>query len=197
MAWVIVSLIAVFVIAGVAAVIVGRRRAPRPRHRVSTLRRLVATIAGVLAGIVLAVSGAGVTYAYLNAQTSVGGATLRSGTLGLTVSSVDSTGFAALLPGETVQRDITVTSTGDAKAAVTVKRAAAGPLVVAFARVACASVTGSTTWTTVTTSAASVDDFAAGQARSYCLRASAPTSGLTESTTTSFTLDFVSTQRVA
>jgi predicted ribosomally synthesized peptide with SipW-like signal peptide len=195
MTWVIFGLISVFVVAGVTATLVVRRRAPRRRHRVSALKRLVATISGVLVGIVLAVSGAGVTYAYLNAQTTVGGATLRAGTLGLTVSNVDATAFTALLPGETVQRDITVTSTGDAKAAVTVKRTAAGPLVVSIASVACANVTGSTSWTTITTSAASIGDFTAGQARTYCLRGSAPTSGLAENASTGFTLDFVSTQK--
>lgn len=194
MTWMILIALALLV-AITATVFAVTRRSRRPRHRVSSVKRLLASAAGVTAGIVIAVSGAGATYAYLNAQTTAGGATLTSGTLGLTVSTVDSAAFTLMLPGETVQRDLTVTSTGNAKATVTVKRAAAGALVVSLAPVACASVTGSTTWTTVTTTASSLGDFAAGQARTYCVRAVAPTSGLAKSASTGFTLDFVSIQK--
>jgi hypothetical protein len=196
MTWMILIALALLV-AITATVFAVTRRSRRPRHRASSVKRLLASAAGVTAGIVIAVSGAGATYAYLNAQTTAGGATLTSGTLGLTVSTVDSAAFTLMLPGETVQRDLTVTSTGNAKATVTVKRAAAGALVVSLAPVACASVTGSTTWTTVTTTASSLGDFAAGQARTYCLRAVAPTSGLAASASTGFTLDFVSTQKAS
>src|SRR5690606_18902101 len=148
-----------------------------------------------MAGIIIAVSGAGATYAYLNAQTTAGAATLRAGSLGLTVSTLDANAFTLMLPGETVQRDITVTSTGDAPAVVTVKRSAAGLLAVALAPVACSAVTGSTSWTTVATTASTLGEFTAGQTRTFCLRASAPTSGLTKSSSVGFTLDFASTQK--
>lgn len=194
MTWIILIAFALLV-AIIATALAVKSRSRRPKHRVSSVKRLLASAAGVTAGVVIAVSGAGATYAYLNAQTSAAGATLTSGTLGLTISTVDSTAFTLMLPGETVQRDVTVTSTGNAPATVTVKRAAAGALVVSLAPVACASVTGSTTWTTVSTTASSLGDFLAGQARTYCLRAVAPTSGLAESASTGFTLDFASTQK--
>lgn len=194
MIWIALAALALAVAAVVTGVLV-RRRTPRPKHRTSSIKRLLASAAGVLAGIVIAVSGAGATYAYLNAQTSAGGATLRSGTLGLTVTAVDSAAFTLMLPGEIVQRDVTVTSTGQAPATVTVTRAAAGPLTVALASVACSAVTGSTAWTTVATTGTSLGDYTAGQARGYCLRATAPTSGLAENVAAGFTLTFASTQK--
>lgn len=193
MIWIIAATL--LLVVAVAATVVIRRR--RSRQRTSVLKRVLASIAGVAAGIVIAVSGAGATYAYLNAQASGGAATLRAGTLGLTVSPISSTAFTSILPGETLQQTVTVTSTGDAPATVRVNLAAATSVVVRLPLGACTVSFSSTppTGTALSTTASLVNDFTAGQARSYCLQVTAPASGLTAGGSYGFTLNFTSTQK--
>lgn len=75
------------------------------------MRSLLVAVGAASAGIVLAVSATGGTYAYLNSAAAAGGAVLQSGTAALSVSTL-SLPTPALYPGRTARGSATVTNTG-------------------------------------------------------------------------------------
>lgn len=184
MTLIIVALLSVLV--AVAATVVIRRR-NAPKHRAPRARGFLAVASGLGAGVVIAVSTAGATYAYLNAQTSTGAATIQSGTIGLTVGSIPT--ISNLLPGESAQQTVTVTSTGHAPVDATVRVSTANGMSVHVAQGACGTAS-----TPVTSTPVSIGSFAAGQTRSFCIRITAPTTGHAESSSYPVVLTFDSVQ---
>jgi len=75
------------------------------------VRSLLVAAGAASAGIVLAVSATGGTYAYLNSAAATGGAVLQSGNAALAVTAL-SLPTPALYPGRTTRGSATVTNTG-------------------------------------------------------------------------------------
>ena len=89
----------------------GSHAALRPR---SLARRLAGTALAVSAAVVLAVSAAGGTSAYLSSSASAANAaTLKSGTATLEVGSALALPATVLYPGATIAGSATVNNTGD------------------------------------------------------------------------------------
>lgn len=93
-------------------------RRSTPRHRVAPERTVRLTFSGILkAGfglviaVVLGLGGVGATYAYLNAATSSGGATISAGSAVITVSGASTT-ITNMYPGQTQSAPFTVSNVG-------------------------------------------------------------------------------------
>ncbi len=185
MTLIVVALLSALV--AVAAVVIIRRRSAA-KHRAPRARGVLAVASGLAAGVVVAVSTAGATYAYLNAQTATGTATIQSGTIGLTVGSIPA--ISNLLPGESAQQTVTVTATGNAPVDATVRVTTANGMTVHVAQGACGTAT-----TPVSTTPVAIGSFTAGQARSFCIRITAPATGHAESTSYPVVLTFDAVQK--
>lgn len=111
------------------------KRLARPRRRRprALVRAFVASGAAVLVGL----SGAGFSYAFLTSTANAPGATLTAGTLALRIngSSSASLGAFAVSPGTPAVRAFSVANTGDAPATIAAEIAAAtNPPLTSYAR---------------------------------------------------------------
>ena len=89
--------------------------------RVFPLRSLAFTIVAGSAAVVIAILGAGGTYALWNASASVpSGATLTAGTATIAITSALALPTTALYPGASVYGPATIKNTGDASLRITV-----------------------------------------------------------------------------
>lgn len=99
------------------------RREARTQIRSVRQRTLVTSILATGLAVLLGLSGAGGTYAWLSASGSTPGATVRSGTLALLINSSSSAvlGNWVVAPTKPVAKSFTVTNTGDAPAVLAAK----------------------------------------------------------------------------
>ena len=144
-----------------------------------------ATIAGLIAAIVLAVTAAGGSYAYLSQAAPLSPVTLSSGTAALTVTAL-TLPTAKLVPGTNVASSVIVSNTGQVPLALRVTgltgpatpTALSGALAIGLAVVAqTATCPAAATWTatiaTATTTALN-STVAVGGSNKLCVYASLP-----------------------
>ncbi len=147
-------------------------------------KAMLAAAAAVAVGVLVAVTGTGGTFAYLNSQSGVGSTTVSSGSLGLTVTpaggaassaaTVPSTAWAAMLPGDTIGQQVTLTNSGTASGDVTARIASAGTMQVRVATGACPA--GQLGSTALTTTPVALSTLAGGAGVTVCVQATLPAS---------------------
>lgn len=182
----------------------GQRRSRRPG---SLVRSTVAAAGVIAAAVTVGLAGTGGTYALWNASATVPGATIRTGTVGLSVDPASLGTLATSLGpgGQTVTR-LTVSNTGSTplkvSATVSVSGGFAGSLSLGLASVAdtTSCPTGSDTEATMVSGAdpTGVTTLAGGQHQALCLvltladSAPAALAGTSGAFTLTFTGDQVS-----
>ncbi|UJP10264.1 hypothetical protein L2X99_00635 [Microbacterium sp. KUDC0406] len=185
--------------------ITARSAAPRTRRTAPTARwrTLLLAIFSSTAAVAIGASGAGVTYAYLNASAPMNGATVRAGALAIQINGSASADLGAkkVSPAAPAAWAFTVANTGDAPTALSAKiTAPTGPAYAGSARAVLAPVADSASCkTTVTGPQAALNGYtlptmgalAPGQTRSYCLVVSLPAG--TSANGSGSSLDFVVT----
>lgn len=178
---------------------------PAPRHRASASSRIGVAIGGILSTVaaiagasILGVLTAGSSYAMVTSSAALPGGTIRSGSLSLTVNDVagyalSGAAWSRLLPGDTVQQQITLTNTGTVPGTVTALTTGGyGPLLVHVAKGACTTtIPGASS----TVSPTNLGSLAAGEASAVCVQVSLPSTvdNTVQGSMQDFTITFTST----
>ncbi len=169
-----------------------------PRHRASRrtiLTTLFAVTAAVAIAIVASIAVSGGTFALWSNTQNVSAGTVSSGTITLTVNSgstvaLSGTTWSTLLPGDSVQQQVTLKNTGNVSATVSgTTTGLFGPLLVHTAKGACA---GTLSGTSSTVSPTTIGTFAAGETATACIQVSLPltAANAAQGTSQSFTLTY-------
>lgn len=152
---------------------------PRPRS-------LLLTLVGAVAAVVIGVSGAGVTHAFLTATVTQPGATITAGTAGIQINGATAAalGSVALSPAAPAVWSFTVANTGNVALDLSARISApAGPAFAPVARAVLAPVAGAAACSAALAGTpAALDGFtapalgtvAAGASQTYCLVVSLP-----------------------
>jgi hypothetical protein len=192
----------------------GRKR--HRAHRPSVSRRLLlalrptprgalAGVAALTAGILVAAAMAAGTYAFLNSQAIAASAvTIKSGNLALTVqygsgaagasTTIPTTAWATMLPGDVVGQQFTIASTGTAASNLTARLSATSAWEI---RVAAGTCPGTQLASApLTTSAVAEGALPGGQNSVVCVQATLPASAAASvsGTSTTFSVIIDSTQ---
>ncbi len=166
-----------------------RQRATRPWARRllfalrPTPRAALGAVAALGAGILVAVGLAAGSYAFLNSQAIVtSAATIKSGNLGLTVqygagaagssTTIPSTAWGAMLPGDVVGQQFTLASTGTAGSMLTARLSASSAWDIRIASGTCPA--GQLGGAPLTTTAATAGTIAGGANSTFCVQAALP-----------------------
>lgn len=179
------------------------------RHRVSqvlmpTPRRALAAAAALVGGVLVATTLAAGSYAYLNAQATTPGATIKSGNLALTVqygtgtagatAAIPNAAWATMLPGDTVGQQFTIASTGTATSNVTVSLSAATAWEIRLAAGTCPA--GQLAGAPLTTTAVAAGTLPGGASSVVCVQATLPSTAAASvsGTRPAFTINLNATQ---
>lgn len=176
--------------------------APRHRARRSLISRVpkILGAAGIVAVVtVAAVSSGDSSYALWNDGHTVAAATLKAGTLNVTVNGMSSYALSsvpwqALLPGDSVRQQVTVANTGTINALIEASTVASNSaLEVRVLKGSCGPVLGGTS---STVSATALGAWAPGEASVVCVQVSLATSApqSAQGAPMTFTLTFTAKQ---
>src|SRR4051812_34412603 len=188
-----------------------RLSAIRPRARRLLLilrptpRGALAGAAALTAGILVAAGLAAGSYAFLNSQATVTSAvTIKSGNLALTVqygagaagstTTIPTTAWATMLPGDFVGQQFTLASTGTAGSTLTARLSAASAWQIRIASWACPAT--QLTSAPLTTTAAAAGSILGNATSTICVQAALPATAAATvaGTTSAFTIIIDSTQ---
>jgi alternate signal-mediated exported protein len=174
-----------------------RRTVRTPRIRVG-MRSLLASTAAVLAGILIAVAGTSGSFALWNQTAPISDASVTSGTLGLTIKygsgaagstvAIPTANWSKMLPGDFVNQQVTLISTGNVPANLTAKLGSTTPFQIRMASGTCpGTLLGPAA---LTTTATSLGTLAAGASQNYCVQVSLPASAASgvSGTSSAFTI---------
>jgi alternate signal-mediated exported protein len=161
-----------------------RRTVRAPRIRVG-MRSLLASAAAVLAGVLIAVAGTSGSFALWNQAAPIADASVTSGSLALTIkygsgaagstAAIPSANWSKMLPGDFVNQQVTLTSTGSVSANLTASIGSpTSPFQVRMASGTCPSTLLATT--ALATTASSLGTLAAGASQTYCVQVTLPAS---------------------
>lgn len=170
-----------------------RRRFARPALRrlgrfaracATAPKRLLGVAAAIGVGVLVASGLTAGSYAFLNAQATVGSAaTISSGSAALTLTAgggtpgavidVTAANWQHLLPGDVAGQTITVADMGDVPLAVTARTAAASALQIRIATGACPA--GALPSTPLTTAPVAWSTLKKGESATMCIQATLPT----------------------
>lgn len=189
-----------------------RRNAPRrsARRRRSRLRGFALTTAAVAVAVLIGLSGAGVTYAFLNAKATLPGATITAGTAAIQIngSAAATLGNQTLSPNTPAVWAFTVGNTGSVKMDISAALAATtSPAYASAARALLVPVANTAACTAgvagtpapligYTAPTSTMGIIAAGGSQVYCLVVSLPagTSSAGAGSPLSFTLTVAAAQ---
>ncbi len=168
------------------------------RFPVPTIKGLLRSVAFVAISVVVGVSTAAGSYAFLTQSASAPANTIQAGSLGLTINSatnysLDGSPWSSLLPGDVVSRQVSVANTGTTPATVTVSTVAStsGVIEVRVKSGACSGIiTGASSTTTPTILPGNL---AGGASITVCIQVSL-TSAAVQNQSTPFTMTFTSDQ---
>jgi predicted ribosomally synthesized peptide with SipW-like signal peptide len=175
--------------------------ASEPRHRARqrpVLASLLASSVAVAVGVVVAITASGGTFALWTSTQTLSAGSVTSGSMTLTVNAattvaLSGTAWSTLLPGDWVQKQVTLKNTGTVAATVSASTTGSfGPLLVHAAKGACS---GQLTGTSSTVSPTSFGTFTAGESSLACIQVSLPTSTANgaQGSAQSFTVTFSET----
>lgn len=186
-----------------------RAAQPRLRHLLLALRPTprgaIGAAIALFAGVVVAAGMAAGSYAFLNSQaTATSAATIRSGSLSLTVqygagaagssATIPTNAWATMLPGDVVGQQFTISSTGSAAATVTARLSASSAWEIRVAPGTCPAtqIAGAPLSTTATAEGT----IPAGTVSTVCVQATLPSSAASTvaGTTAGFSIILDSTQ---
>ncbi|MEO6942046.1 MAG: hypothetical protein ABI124_03390 [Terrimesophilobacter sp.] len=175
----------------------------RGRLRPPSVKGMLLSTAFVSVAAILGVSAAGGSFATWNGADSVGASTIRSGTLGITISGPSVTGagpasytlantpWSALLPGDVAAQQVSVTNTGTTPVTLTVSTTASAVIDVRVQSGACSgTITGNSSTITPTILAGTL---AGGATIAVCIQVSL-TPAATQNQPAPFTMTFVANQ---
>lgn len=149
-----------------------------------SIRSLVASTTAIGFGVLVAVTGAGTTFAFLNSQAQVGTATISASNAVLTVSYNGGTASPAatmpdslwqtMLPGDAITQQVTVANPSAAKFAVSSRLETVGYYEIRTLPGACAASINSAA--ALTTAAAALTTLTAGASTVVCVQVKLSTS---------------------
>lgn len=160
----------------------GAARSSDGRVLTRALRRALAGVAVVMAGVFFATGLAAGTYAYLNAQVTTPAITVKSGNLAVTVqygsgvagaaTTLPTAPWGSMLPGDVVAQQFTVANTGTAGANFNVRLSVVTAWDIRLAAGTCPATPLTTTPLTMTAVAAG--SLSGGSSSAVCLQATLP-----------------------
>lgn len=180
----------------------GRGRAAR--LLAPTPRRMLASGAALMGGVLIASALAAGSYAYLNSRATTPAIVVQSGNLALTVqygtaaagatAALPTAPWATMLPGDVVGQQFTITSTGSAGSTITVRLSATSAWDIRLAPGACP--TGQLSGAPLTTAAVVAGSLAGGGGSLVCVQATLPAGAAANvsGTTPAFSILIDSTQ---
>lgn len=149
-----------------------------------SIRPLIASISAIGFGVIIAVTGAGTTFAFLNAQGMTSSSTVQAGNASLTVSYNGGTAAPAatipdavwtnMLPGDVITQQVTVANPSAATFAVASRLSALGYYEVRAALGDCG--TAVIPAAALTTTATALTTLASGASAVVCIQVKLPTS---------------------